>query len=284
MTMKKRLAIAGVMVGVLTTGGAAMATFGFGVQGGGGAQLSCPGGMTRLGHVLDESASVFPDDPPTHIELWATIPDVGFQVERIDLGVHTGTHIDAPGHFFEGARTIDDLEATEFVWPAYVIDVRDRMTGGDSDGEIVLSPADIKAYEKAHGKIRPKSMVIIQTGFDAKFGTPDYDAATPGFSAEAVQWMVDNRNIGGVGSDTYGPDATSDPDFGATSTILENDRVAMPGINDVDSLSIRDDIIIASAVPLRDGSAYQTDPLACHGRTKGRDSDRNNDRGEGRKS
>lgn len=282
--MKKRLAIAGVMVGVLTTGGAAMATFGFGVQGGGGSQLSCPGGMSRLGHVFDENASVFEGDPETLIEVVATVKDDGFKVEKVTMGVHTGTHIDAPGHFFEEGRTIDQLEATEFVWPAYVIDVRSRMTGAESDGDIVLSPADIRAYEKAHGKIRPKSMVIIQTGFDAKFGTPEYNGATPGFSGDAVQWMVDNRNIGGVGSDTFGPDATSDINFEATSTILENDRVAMPGINDVDSLSIRDDIIIASAVPLRDGSAYQTDPLACHGRTKGRGGDRNDDRGEGRKS
>lgn len=274
MTMKKRLAIAGVMVGVLTTGGAAMATFGFSVRAGGGAGLTCPGGMSRLGHVFDENASVFPGDPETKIEIAATIAVDGFKVERVTTGVHTGTHIDAPGHFFEGARTIDQLEATEFVWPAYVIDVRDRLTGTEADGEIVLSPADIRAYEKRHGKIRPKSMVILQTGFDAKFGTPEYDAPAPGFSAEAVQWMVDNRNIGGVGSDTFGPDATSDDTFGATATILENDRVAMPDINDVASLSIRDDIIIASAVPLRDGSAYQTDPLACHGRGDGKRGDR----------
>ena len=126
MSTRKRLAVAGVMAGVLAMGGTAMATFGFGVSGGGGAQLSCPGGMTRLGHVFSEASSVFPGDPVTVIELAATIPVDGFQVERVTMGVHTGTHIDAPGHFFEGARTIDQLDATEFVWPAYVIDVRER--------------------------------------------------------------------------------------------------------------------------------------------------------------
>ncbi len=40
----------------------------------------------------------------------------------------------------------------------------------------------------------------------------------------------------------------------------------MPNIDDVGSLSVRDDIIIANVVPLEHGSAYQPDPLACHGR------------------
>ncbi|MEZ5249451.1 MAG: hypothetical protein R2713_09660 [Ilumatobacteraceae bacterium] len=78
--------------------------------------------------------------------------------------------------------------------------------------------------------------------------------------------MVDQRRIGGVGSDTYGPDATSDVDFAATYTILANDRVAMPDIANVDSLNRNGDIIIASAVPLVDGSALMVDPLACHAR------------------
>ncbi len=53
-------------------------------------------------------------------------------------------------------------------------------------------------------------MVIIQTGLETAFGTDGYSADAPGFSADAVQWLVDRRRIGGIGSDSYGPDATSD--------------------------------------------------------------------------
>jgi kynurenine formamidase len=263
----KRAVVVGLTLGVLAVGGTAVATYGFRVDAGnGGAALSCPGGMSRLGHVFDENASVFPGDPPVDIEIATTIEADGFLVERVTTGVHTGTHIDAPGHFIAGGRTVDELDATEFVWPAYVIDVRDRMAATEDDG-FQLTVADIRAYERANGRIRPKSMVIIRTGFDELYGTPEYvTAATPGFAGDTVQWLVDNRNIGGVGSDTLGPDATSDADFLATYTILANDRVALPDIDNLASLSIRDDVIIASAVPLRDGSGFMTDPLACHGR------------------
>lgn len=249
---------------VAASGGAAGAYYGFVVRGGGedGALLRCDGGMTRLSHVLDENASTFPGDPPTEITIVNTIDSDGFLLENVSTGVHTGTHLDSPGHFIEGGRTVDELEAEDLVWPAYVIDVRQRMANRGPDFQ--LSVDDIRRYERSVGRIPQGALVIIQTGFDAKFGTPDYEEPVPGFSGDTVQWLFDNRHIGGVGSDTFGPDATSDEEFAATATALANDGIAMPDINNVDSLHRNGDIIIAGTVPLRDGSGYQTDPLACH--------------------
>lgn len=239
---------------------------------GGNARLECPRGMARLGHVFDETASVFPGDPAPSISIVANIPDNGFRVEEVRTGVHTGTHIDAPGHFIEGARTIDDLAATEFVWPAYVIDVRARMAATADDG-FQLTADDVRAYERQNGKIKKGSMVIIRTGFDQLFRTPAFLEAAPGFSGDAVNWMVANRQIGGVGSDTFGPDATSDADFSATYNILAANKVALPGLNNLAALQTKGDLIIATAVALRDGSGYQTDPLACLGREARNDND-----------
>lgn len=227
------------------------------------AVVQCPGGMSRLGHVFDEGASVFPGDPSPHIELATTIPVDGFQVELVTTGAHTGTHLDAPGHFIEGGRTVDQLEASEFVWPAYVIDVQDRMATETDDG-FQLTQADIEAYEADNGRIPRGAMVILRTGFDEFYGTPAFLDPAPGFAGDAVQWMVDNREIGGIGSDTFGPDATSDADFSATFTILNNDRVALPTLDNLDSLAITGDIVMAPTVALGNGSGYQNDPLACH--------------------
>jgi kynurenine formamidase len=239
---------------------------------GGKASLECPRGMARLGHVFSVNASVFPGDPVPEIKVVANIPDDGFQVEEVKTGVHTGTHIDAPGHFIEGARTIDDLAAKEFVWPAYVIDVRARMAATAEDG-FQLTVDDIRAYERENGKIAKGSMVIIRTGFDQFYGTPAFLGDTPGFSGDAVNWLVANRQIGGVGSDTFGPDATSDADYSATYNILAADKVALPGLNNLAELQVKGDLIMAPAVALKDGSGYQTDPLACLGQQQRNDND-----------
>jgi kynurenine formamidase len=273
----KALVMALGLVAVAATAGVAAGN-GFRVSGGAGSgtKLECPGGMARLGHIFDENASVFPGDPSPHIRLAATIPANGFQVEEVTTGVHTGTHLDAPGHFITGARTVDQLTAEELVWPAYVIDVRARMAAV-ADDAFQLSVADIKTYEKQNGKIKNGSMVIIRTGFDQFFRTPAFLDAAPGFSAAAVQWMVDQRKIGGIGSDTFGPDATSDTTFGATYTILNNNRVALPGLNNLQALQVKGDIIMAPTVALRAGSGYQTDPLGCLGRPANGNRDNNDD-------
>jgi len=194
------------------------------------------------------------------------VPVDGFRVESIHTGTHAGTHIDVPAHFYSNGRSLEELHATEFVWPAYVIDVRDPIA--EEGPDFVLEKRDIRAYERANGNIKNGSMVIIHTGHDMLFGGPLYPAVNhPGFSADATQWMFDKRHIAGVGSDGYGPDATIDTSFGSTAVALDpaNDGVAMPGINNLDTMNVKGDVIIASAVPLVDGSGFQVDPLACHG-------------------
>ena len=256
------------VLGLVSTVGVASATSEFfRVRGGGGgdAVLRCAGGMSRLGHPFGQGiTTVFPGDPEVMVEIVATIEEDFFLVEKVTTGTHGGTHLDAPGHFIAGGRTIDDLAATEFVWPAYVIDVRQRMAQQGPDFQ--LTRQDIRAYEDQWGRIPQGALVIVQTGLEELFGTPAYAVASaPGFSADAVQWLFDQRQIAGLGADGLGPDATSDTDFGATFTALVNDGVTLPGMNNLDSLNRNGDIIIASALPLQDGSGFLTDPLACHG-------------------
>ena len=283
---KKKLAT-GVAVAIAVSGAGVVASAAFGHvttsgSGSGAASMSCPGGMTRLGHAFDENTSVFPGDPAIHISDEYTVAVDFFKVEDIDTGAHAGTHIDVPAHFIEGGRTLDDLAAEEFVWPAYKIDVRDMELENNQ-----LSADDIKQYELENGRIKRGSLVIIQTGAEEFFGLDgigdDYNVDgddnadntddlfafdNPGFSGAAVQWLFDERRIDGVGSDAYGPDAANDELFDATFTALANDGIALVALANVDSLSVHSDVIVASAVNLTDGSGFSTDPLACHGHPK----------------
>jgi hypothetical protein len=95
-----------------------------------------------------------------------------------------------------------------------------------------------------------------------------FDFENAGFSGAAVQWLFDHRKIDGVGSDAYGPDAAGDDLFDATFTTLANDGVTLVALANLDSVSIRSDVVIASGVALTDGSGFTTDPIACHGSPK----------------
>lgn len=251
---------------VVSVTGAVGASMHFSSSGGGPgrANLTCRGGISSLSHVLTTDASIFPGDPETEIETVFTVAEDFFLLERVSLSTHTGTHLDAPAHFIEGGRSVDEMDASEFVFPAYIIDVRARMAAEGPD--FVLTVDDVVEYERRNGSIRDDSLVIIRTGRAEDFATPAYADNAPGFSGDAVQWLFDERSISGVGSDSYGPDATIDEDFSATYTALANDGISIPGLTNLDSMNLRGDLIIAPPVRLDSGSGYQVNPLACHSR------------------
>ncbi len=279
MSFWKKLGAACLVVSMLSVAGVAGATVsGVWTKGSGPgrvASVACPGGMSRLGHSFNEHMTIFDGDPAIKIRNEYTVAKDGFLVEDIDTGAHAGTHLDAPAHFIEGARSVDQLAAEEFVWPVYKIDVRGKTF---ENGFIQWS--DIRDYERHNGRIAEGSLVVLQTGAERFWGAEKkrtdrkgnaankddfFDFENPGFSGDAVQKLFDRRHIDGVGSDAYGPDAFSDENFDATFTTLANDGVALVAIANLDSVNVRGDVIIASTVALLDGSGFTTDPIACHG-------------------
>ncbi len=213
--------------------------------------------------MLNEDASIFPGDPKTRIRVTATVAKDGYLVESVTVGSHTGTHFDAPGHFIDGGRTVDELDADELVWPVYVIDVTERMAGPEPD-DFQLTVAEVQEA-LGTGALEPNSIVVLVTGFSDKFGTEAYHDPIPGFSGEAVQYLF-GQGATAIGTDNFGPDASSDLDYLATYTALLNDGVVIPDLNVVGNLATGD-IMIASPVALENGSAFLVDSLACHGGT-----------------
>ena len=86
---------------------------------------------------------VYEGDPGVKIEPWSAFAKGdSANVSMLNFGAHTGTHVDAPAHFIEGANTIDKLPLETLIGPARVIRVPDDvleidptfLTGCDLDG------------------------------------------------------------------------------------------------------------------------------------------------------
>jgi arylformamidase len=83
---------------------------------------------------------VYPGDPEFSSERVMSLAagDVA-NVSRIDLGVHTGTHVDAPLHFVDGAAAVEALDLDVLVGPAVVVEVRGS---GDIGPDAVVEGAE----------------------------------------------------------------------------------------------------------------------------------------------
>jgi arylformamidase len=69
---------------------------------------------------------VYPGDPEVRLERVSSIEDGdGFNLSRLDLGVHSGTHVDAPLHFLADGAAVETLPLDVLVGPCVVVDGHD---------------------------------------------------------------------------------------------------------------------------------------------------------------
>jgi arylformamidase len=75
---------------------------------------------------LREGMVTYPGDPVIKVERAASIADGSpVNVTRMDLGLHSGTHVDAPVHFREGAAGVDSMPLDALIGPCEVVEVPD---------------------------------------------------------------------------------------------------------------------------------------------------------------
>ena len=79
--------------------------------------------------IIDVSVAVWPGmvvwegDPPVRFDRVASIAGGdGYNLTRLELSAHTGTHVDAPLHFLDGGATMDALPLDALIGPCHVVD------------------------------------------------------------------------------------------------------------------------------------------------------------------
>lgn len=134
------------------------------------------------------------------------LPDgLGWANDNVTLNAHSGTHVDAPWHYFptsggRKARTIDELPLEWFFQDGVVLDMRHKEHGG------LISSDDVKvALQKIGYQLKPFDIVMIWTGADKKWGNAEYFEAGAGMSGEATRWLIE-QGIRVMGIDTWGWD------------------------------------------------------------------------------
>jgi kynurenine formamidase len=108
-------------------------------------------------------------------------------VTSLNMGDHSGTHVDAPLHFDEtpGAKTIDQIPLENFFTEAVCLDLSHKPLKSD------ISIADLEAAEKAAGiDIRPKDTVLLHMDFYRRaYGAEGYVSDFPGLTKESATWL-----------------------------------------------------------------------------------------------
>ena len=124
------------------------------------------GKVVDLTHTFTAGFPVYTGNAPTRRTL-TTIPANGFYKQEWTFDEHSGTHMDAPGHFVAGGRMTPQLEPSELVLPIVVIDISRRA---ESDPDAVVDADDLRRFERRHGRIPDGALVAMDSGWAAKIG------------------------------------------------------------------------------------------------------------------
>jgi kynurenine formamidase len=178
-----------------------------------------------LTHPFTPKTPVFPAFKPIQIKPKFSIAKDGFFANEITFDEHTGTHMDAPSHFVQGATTADKLPADKFIAPLVVLNIESRAA---KDADAVVTVDDVLAWEKQNGRIPAGAFVAMYSGWGARLAQPDRflnkDAKgtmhAPGFSEEVAKFLTKERDIVGAGVDTLSLDIAAASKFVAHLAFL----------------------------------------------------------------
>lgn len=165
-----------------------------------------------LTHALAAGIPVYPGDPAVSVRPCCTHERDGYQVMHLDLGTHSGTHLDAPLHFIAGGPSLDSYALDRFHGRGVVVDARGRAPGAPI-GPDVMAPLA--------GSLDGAEMVLFLTGWDRHFGRSGYEQH-PHLTADLARLLV-SRGVRLVGVDSLNPDPTGGSDFPVHEILLGAD-------------------------------------------------------------
>ncbi len=205
--------------------------------------------------------AAFPDEERTVV---VDFPTHGFLAHRYAHVGQWGTHMDPPSHFVPDGRTQDEVPVTEMVLPLVVLDVRDRVA---HQPDLAADPDVLAAHEAEHGRVPGGAFVALLTGWGERWPDgaamrntdPDGVNRSPGWSAELLRVLVEERGVVAVGHDTTDTDPGPAISAGATPAetyLLEADRWQLELVAGLDAVPPRGALVVATWPKPLGGSGF----------------------------
>jgi arylformamidase len=154
---------------------------------------------------------VYEGDPNVHLERVLSITEGAVaNVSRLDFGVHSGTHVDAPVHFIEGAVGVEALALDALIGNAYVVDA--------TAAESTIDAATLRRLAVPEGAERLLFRTTNSHLWEGDAFTPDYVR----LAADGAEFLVGSGvRLVGIDYLSIGDEAVHRELLGAGVVVLE---------------------------------------------------------------
>jgi kynurenine formamidase len=174
--------------------------------------------LIDLSQVIEDNMPVYPGDIKTNLFQTKYLSVNKHNNHRLDISMHSGTHIDSPMHLTESNEYISEASLESFVAAGCVLDVRNQPV-------IAMK----KEYEKL---IKDNNIVLLHTGWDNFYGTEKYYTEYPVVDIDFCRFLL-KKNIKILGVDAPGPDKFP---FEIHKLLFKNRIYVMENLTNLDKL------------------------------------------------
>lgn len=202
-----------------------------------------------LSILIENNMIYYPEDPEPEISKYITLEKDGCRVMKLNIGTHTGTHMDAPAHFIKDGDTIDNIDLKNCVGKAVVV----HLTNLKPCYEIV--PEDFNKFEK---DIKNSSIVLFNTGWIHKANTEEF-YKHPYISKSAAEYLK-NLGIKAVGVDMLNVDKTciegeqyTESSIASHNVFLGNNILIVENLTNLEKLRTTGSTVMFLPLKIKDG-------------------------------
>lgn len=199
--------------------------------------------MVDLSRVIYDGMPKIPILPDVHVQKFLSLEKgAPLNVTELSLPCHAGTHVDAPIHIVANGKSIDQLPLDAFVGIGAVISI--KKNGGEE--------VTAKELESSGVNVGKGDILMLHTGWDEKFDSPDYNLH-PYLSVDAAEWMVQKKikmfGIDCITVDLPTPLRPKGFDFPVHRTLLGNEILIAENVTNLGAIVGKKTRIMA--LPLR---------------------------------
>ena len=217
-----------------------------------------------LTHAYDSAFPTFDGNPGIEYEWAVEFAQNGYQLHKLTIFEHTGTHIDAPFHFSADGTSVDQIEPEKLIAPLVIVDITDRAR---EEANTAVEAADIEAWISANGEIPAGAVVALRSGWatkvkDASFrNDPAGNFAFPGFGKSATDLLL-TLDVAAIGVDTLSLDPGNSADFAVHNSWLPAGRYGIEALANLEELPVKGATIVVGAPKHKGGTGGPARVLA----------------------
>ena len=175
------------------------------------------------------------------------------------ISQNPGTHIDAPAGLVKGLWTVDQIPPERLIAPLVVLDV---TSDAKNDPDYRVSVEDLARWEKTNGEIPQGSVVMARTGWGSRWNSAnEYRNADskgvmhfPGYSPEVAKFLVEGRNVMGLGIDTPSVDSGPSKDSAVRQYTLAHSVYPLENVANLERAPASGAIVVVAPAKMESGS------------------------------